>query len=162
MYGPSILQGASAESPVWRILRFQSPYWLGRSEPGFYGNGRMEFPVAELLATMPASRFVLISVRIPNPSPAEIRERAYPFIKHLLTKRPEVPVLLIETVMMRMGIGIRVGGYETPKNDAIRTLYTKLKAEASFKRLSYLHDPGHDHKATADGALDPGSCGRRK
>lgn len=153
MYGSSILQGASASRPgmAYPAIISRRTGW-DVVNLGFSGNGRMEFPVAELLATMPASCFVLDC--IPNPSPAEIRERAYPFIKHLLTKRPEVPVLLIETVIRENGYWDQKVGEDTKlKNDAIRDAYTKLKAEG-FKRLYYLPATdlvGHDHEATADG-----------
>lgn len=154
IYGSSILQGASASRAGmtypgiisrrtgWEVINL-----------GFSGAGKMEFPVAELLATMKASCFVLDC--IPNPSPAEIKERAYPFIKHLLTKRPEVPVLLVESRIHETGyFDSRIGAVTTEKNNLIKEVYTRLKQEG-FKQLYYLpatNLTGHDHEGTIDGS----------
>jgi hypothetical protein len=153
IYGSSILQGASAGRAGMAypsILQRRTGWEF--INLGFSGNGKMEFPVAELLATMPAKVFVLDC--IPNPSPEEIRERAYPFIKHLLTKRPEVPVLLVETAFREHGyFDQKAGEVVREKNDVIRDVYTKLKSEG-FKQLHYLPATGligHDHEATIDG-----------
>ncbi|MGX5820119.1 SGNH/GDSL hydrolase family protein [Chitinophaga lutea] len=153
MYGSSILHGASASRAgmLYSSMLGRKTGW-NMINLGFSGSGKMEFPVAELLATMPASVFVLDC--IPNPSPAEIRERAYPFIKHLLTKRPEVPILLIETVIRQNGYwDKKIGATTVEKNQEIRKVYEKLKAEG-YKQLLYLPADnliGSDHEGTVDG-----------
>ena len=153
IYGSSILQGASASRAgmVYSSILQRKTGW-DVVNLGFSGNGKMEFPVAELLAKMPASVFVLDC--IPNPSPAEIRERAYPFIKHLLDKRPEVPVLLVESVIRENGyFDQKVGQISKEKTEAIRNAYTKLKSEG-YKQLYYLPADnliGKDHEGTIDG-----------
>ncbi len=153
IYGSSILQGASASRAgmAYPSILERKTGWEFINL-GFSGNGKMEFPVAELLATMPAKVFVLDC--IPNPSAAQIRERAYPFIKHLLTTRPEVPILLVETVIREQGyFDQKVGATSKEKNEAIRDAYTKLKKEG-FKQLYYLPATdliGHDHEGTIDG-----------
>lgn len=153
IYGSSILQGASASRAGMSyssILQRRTGWDVVNL--GFSGNGKMEFPVAELLATMPASLFVLDC--IPNPTVAEIKERAYPFIKHLLDKRPEVPILLVETVKRENGyFDQKIGQTTVDKNIAIREAYTKLKAEG-YKQLYYLSADnliGQDHEGTIDG-----------
>lgn len=154
IYGSSILQGASASRPgmVYSAIIGRRTGW-DVVNLGFSGNGKMEFPVAELLATMKAACFVLDC--IPNPSVAEIRERAYPFIKHLLTKRPEVPILLIESRIHESGYwDQKIGAVTLEKNNAIKEVYTKLKQEG-YKQLYYLpatNLTGHDHEGTADGS----------
>ncbi|WP_346316514.1 SGNH/GDSL hydrolase family protein [Chitinophaga sp. YIM B06452] len=153
IYGSSILQGASATRAGMAypsILQRKTGWEF--INLGFSGNGKMEFPVAELLATMPAKVFVLDC--IPNPSADEIRERAYPFIKHLLTKRPGVPILLVETAPREQGyFDLKVAQVVKEKNNVIRDVYIKLKGEG-FKQLYYLPGKdliGHDHEATIDG-----------
>lgn len=153
IYGSSILQGASASRAGMTYPSILSRHtgWE-MVNLGFSGNGKMELPVAELMATMPASVFVLDC--IPNPTPQEVRERAYPFIKHLLTTRPEVPVLLIETSNRETGFfDKRIGDVVKEKNKIIREVYTKLKKEG-YKQLHYLSGEdliGHDHEGTIDG-----------
>ncbi len=153
IYGSSILQGASASRAgmVYSSILQRKTGW-DVVNLGFSGNGKMEFPVAELLAKMPASVFVLDC--IPNPSPKEIKERAYPFIKHLLDKRPEVPILLVETVIRENGYFDRkIDQDSKDKNAAIREAYTKLKSEG-YKQLYYLPATnliGSDHEGTIDG-----------
>lgn len=154
IYGSSILQGASASRAGMTY-----PGIIGRRTGwdvinlGFSGAGKMEFPVAELMATMKASVFVLDC--IPNPSPAEIKERAYPFIKHLLAKRPEVPILLIESRIHESGYwDARIGAVTTEKNMLIKGVYEQLKKEG-YKQLHYLPATnliGHDHEGTTDGS----------
>lgn len=153
IYGSSILQGASASRAGMSyssILQRRTGWDVVNL--GFSGNGKMEFPVAELLAEMPASLFVLDC--IPNPTVEEVKERAYPFIKHLLDKRPEVPVLLVETVKRENGyFDQKIGQVTVDKNKAIREAYTKLKSEG-YKQLYYLSADnliGQDHEATIDG-----------
>lgn len=153
IYGSSILQGASASRAgmTYPSIISRRTGWE-MINLGFSGNGRMEFEVAELLATMKASVFVLDC--IPNPTPKEISERAYPFIKYLLDKRPEVPILLVETSIRETGyFDQRIGAVITEKNKLIRDVYTKLKKEG-YKQLHYLSGEdllGHDHEGTIDG-----------
>lgn len=153
IYGSSILQGASASRAgmTYPSIISRRTGWE-MVNLGFSGNGKMEFPVAELLATMPAAVFVLDC--IPNPTPAEIRERAYPFIKHLLDKRPEVPVLLVETSNRETGFFDRkIGDVVREKNRLIREVYEQLRKEG-YRQLHYLRGAdliGHDHEGTIDG-----------
>ena len=154
IYGSSILQGASAgragmtypgiitRRTGWDVINL-----------GFSGAGRMEFPVAELLATLKASCFVLDC--IPNPTPAEITERAYPFVKHLHTQRPGVPILMIEARYHESGHwDQRIGKNDAEKNRLWKAVYDKLKQEG-FKQLYYLPATnliGTDHEGTTDGS----------
>lgn len=153
IYGSSILHGASASRAgmAYPSIISRRTGWE-MINLGFSGNGLMEMEIAEMLATMKASVFVLDC--IPNPSPAMLRERGYPFIKYLLTKRPEVPVLLIETSLRQNGFfDQKIGNTITEKNKIVRGIYEKLKKEG-FKQLHYLKGDdllGKDHEATVDG-----------
>lgn len=154
IYGSSILQGASASRAgmTYPSIISRSTGWEVVNL-GFSGAGKMEFPVAELLATMKASCFVLDC--IPNPTAAEITERAYPFVKHLLTKRPEVPILLVESRIHETGYwNLRVGESTAEKNRLWKEVYERLKKEG-YKQLYYLPATnllGHDHEGTVDGS----------
>lgn len=153
MYGSSIMQGASASRPgmAYPAIIARRTGW-DVVNLGFSGNGRMEFPVAEVLATMKASAFVLDCM--PNPTIDEIKERAYPFIKHLLTKRPEVPVLLVETAVYESGnFDQRIAEIVKQKNLLLLEVYNKLKKEG-YKQLYYLSSKGligDDHEGATDG-----------
>lgn len=153
MYGSSIMQGASASRPgmAYPAIIARRTGW-DVVNLGFSGAGKMEFPVAEAIATMKASAFVLDC--LPNPSLDEIKERAYPFIKHLLTKRPEVPVLLVESAIYESGnFDQRIADVVRKKNALLTEVYAKLKQEG-FKQLYYLSAKGligDDHEGATDG-----------
>lgn len=153
MYGSSIMQGASASRPgmAYPAIIARRTGW-DVVNLGFSGAGKMEFPVAEVIATMKASAFVLDCM--PNPTLDEIKERSYPFIKHLLTTRPEVPVLLVESAIYESGnFDQRVADVVRKKNALLTDVYTKLKQEG-FKQLYYLSAKGligDDHEGATDG-----------
>ncbi|WP_173003206.1 SGNH/GDSL hydrolase family protein [Chitinophaga sp. SYP-B3965] len=153
MYGSSIMQGASASRPgmAYPAIIARHTGW-DVVNLGFSGAGKMEFAVAEVLATMKASIFVLDCM--PNPTLDEIKERGYPFIKHLLTKRPEVPVLLVESAIYESGnFDQRIADVVRKKNALLTEIYTKLKQEG-FKQLHYLSAKGligEDHEGATDG-----------
>lgn len=153
MYGSSIMQGASASRPgmAYPAIIARHSGW-DVINLGFSGAGKMEFPVAEVLVTMKASVFVLDCM--PNPTLDEIKERGYPFIKHLLTKRPEVPVLLVESAIYESGnFDQRIAETVRKKNALLTEIYTKLKQEG-FKQLHYLSAKGligEDHEGATDG-----------
>ncbi len=94
-YGTSILQGGCASRPGMvhsAILgrRFQFPH----INLGFSGNGRMEPELADLLAELDPSVYVLDC--LPNMEAAEVRERVEPFVRNLRAARPRTPIVLVE------------------------------------------------------------------
>jgi len=153
MYGSSILQGASASRPGMAypaILQRKTGYDV--INLGFSGNAKMEIELAEYLATVPADCYVLDC--IPNPSPEEIKERSYNFIKYLREKRPGTPIILVETVFRENGnwdnlVGPRI----RQQNEEIRKTYERLKKEgiSNFYYLETTKLIGDDHEATIDG-----------
>jgi hypothetical protein len=70
--------------------RFQFP----NINLGFSGNGRMEPEMAELLAELDPSVYVLDC--LPNMNAAEVTERIEPFVRRLRAARPRTPILLVE------------------------------------------------------------------
>jgi hypothetical protein len=94
-YGTSITQGgcASRTGMVHTAI-------LGRKlnvpviNLGFSGNGRMEPELANLLAEVDASVYVLDC--LPNMQAKEVAERVEPFVQILRRAHPETPIVLVE------------------------------------------------------------------
>ena len=94
-YGTSITQGGCAARPG-----SCHPALLGRrlDRPvinlGFSGNGKMEKSVAELLAELEPSVYVIDC--LPNMVAEQIVERAPELVRILRAARPDTPILLVE------------------------------------------------------------------
>jgi len=153
IYGSSITQGASASRPGMAY-----PSILSRElnvevfNMGFSGSGKMELPVAEVLARMEADVYVLDCV--PNPSPGEIRERAVPFIKRLRQLKPTIPIVLVESIIREDAWwDQQKQSYVRAQNRAFHEAYEQLQGER-FTQLYYIPADkliGDDHEATIDG-----------
>ncbi len=94
-YGTSIIHGAAASRPGMTVPA-QLGRRLGRTVVGlgFSGNGKMEIELARLIAEIDAAVYVVDC--LPNMDAEQITERALPFVRELRSRRPDVPVLLIE------------------------------------------------------------------
>lgn len=153
MYGSSILQGASASRPGMAypaILQRKTGYDV--INLGFSGSAKMEIEVAKYLATVPADLYILDC--IPNPSPEEIKDRSYNFIKYLRLQNPSTPIILIETVFRENGNWDRkIGKNVKSQNEEIRKTYERLKKEGITNFYYITSDKliGNDHEATIDG-----------
>ncbi|AEW02169.1 hypothetical protein A4D02_34390 [Niastella koreensis] len=153
VYGSSVVQGASASRAGMAypaILQRRTGFdWINL---GFSGSAKMEMPLAKYLATVPADCYVLDC--IPNPSPEEISERSYPFIKYLHEQQPAIPIVLVETIFRQNGLwDQQVGNTVKRQNEEIRKTYERLKKEG-VKNIYYLETDkliGNDHEATIDG-----------
>ena len=153
IYGSSITQGASASRPGMAY-----PSILSRKlnietfNMGFSGSGKMELILADVLASMKADIYILDCV--PNPSPAEIKERAVPFVKRLRQLKPNVPIIMVESIIREQSYwnensGKRMAG----QNGEFRKAFEQLTAE-KYKDIYYIPATdltGHDHEATIDG-----------
>lgn len=153
VYGSSIAQGASASRAGMAypaILQRRTGYDV--INLGFSGSAKMEIELAEYLATVPADCYVLDC--IPNPSPEQIRDRSYNFIKLLRSRQPDVPIILVETVFRENGnFDTRIGNNVRSQNEEIRKTYERLKKEG-IKNFYYIESSrltGNDHDATIDG-----------
>lgn len=94
-YGTSITHGACASRPGMvhtAILgrRFDRPV----VNLGFSGNGRMHQEVGEYLTQVDAAAFVIDC--LPNMNAAMVQQRCVPLIKQLRTKKPNIPIILVE------------------------------------------------------------------
>ncbi|MEE2908040.1 MAG: SGNH/GDSL hydrolase family protein, partial [Planctomycetota bacterium] len=94
-YGTSITHGACASRPGMCHVAI-----VGRDldreviNLGFSGNGTMDIEIADLLAEIDASVYVIDC--LPNLKAKPIHERAVPFVKRLRSLRPETPIVLVE------------------------------------------------------------------
>ena len=153
VYGSSITQGASASRPgmaypsiVSRDLNVET------FNLGFSGTGKMEIAMADILAKMDADVYILDCV--PNPSPKQIHDRAVPFIKRLRELKPDIPIILVESLFREDGNWNSVkGNYVTNQNKEFRQAYEQLVGE-KVQKLYYVSNSnliGDDHEATVDG-----------
>ena len=143
-YGTSITQGACASRPGMAATtitgrRMNMPV----INLGFSGNGRMEIEMAELLAELNPSVYVLDCLW--NMKPEMVSERVEPFIHILRETRPKTPILLVEDSNFK--------DTPSPKGKILRDIYEKLKKEGD-KNLYYLSNKnmlGKDGDGTVDG-----------
>jgi hypothetical protein len=143
IYGTSITQGGCASRPGMAF-----PAIVGRRldatiiNLGFSGSGRMEPELADLLAELNPSLYVLDTMG--NMSGPEVSERAGPFIKKLRQSHPDTPILLVEDA--------NLNNQPTGKGNILRALCEKLSAEGD-KHVYFLSNRGmlgEDGEATVD------------
>ena len=152
-YGTSIVQGGCASRPGMAHVAI-----IGRMldvptiNLGFSGNGRMELQLAEVLADLDASVYVLDC--LPNMDARMVSERAGPFIEKLRQARPDTPIVLVENVahvnaLPKPSAPSRV----SEENQALQKVYQEL-VEKGMKGLTYVPRAGllgNDDEGTVDG-----------
>ena len=153
VYGSSIVQGASASRPGMAYPAIiQRKMNVDVINLGFSGSAKMEIELAKYLATVPADCYVLDCV--PNQTPDQINERALPFIKYLRSKRPQTPIVLVESVIRETGYFDQdIGKNVHKQNENFKRVYQQLKAE-KYTNIYYLEArqlTGNDHESTIDG-----------
>ena len=154
-YGTSILQGASASRPGMvhsAILqrRFNWPI----INLGFSGNGKMEPEMADLLAELNPSVYVIDC--LPNMVADEIKERAEPLVKKLRAAHPDVPIVLVEDRTMQDSFLIqgRMEWYHLKDRAELKAAFDRLQKDG-VKNLFYLpgeHLFGDDGEGSTDGS----------
>ena len=94
-YGTSIVQGLSASRPgmVHNAILGRRFNWP-TINLGFSGQGKMEPEMADLLAELDPSVYVLDC--LPNLAADEIKERVEPFVRKLRAAHPDTPIVLVE------------------------------------------------------------------
>ena len=151
-YGTSITHGACASRPG-----MPHPAILGRrlQRPvvnlGFSGNGKLELELADLMAEIEASVYILDC--LPNMTAADVKANTEPFIQRLREKQPTTPMLLVEDRTYSDAIFHKE---KRQRNDdsrrEFRAAYERLKA-AGVTDLHYLegeHLLGEDNEGTVD------------
>ena len=154
-YGTSILQGLSASRPGMvhsAILgrRFNWP----TINLGFSGNGKMEPEMADLLAELDPSIYVLDC--LPNLVAGEIKERVEPFVRKLRAAHPDTPIVLVEdrTLQDSFLIAGRMEYYHLKDRAELKAAYERLK-KSGVKNLHYIpgeHLFGDDGEGSVDGS----------
>ena len=151
-YGTSIAHGACASRPGMAF-----PAILGRwfDRPvinlGFSGNGRMDVEVADLLAELDASAFVIDC--LPNMDGPAVTERTEPLVQRIRKSHPETPIVLVEdrTYANTPFLPARRQRHDSSRA-ALRGAYDRLTA-AGVKNLHYVEGEdllGDDYEATTD------------
>ena len=154
-YGTSILQGLSASRPGMvhsAILgrRFNWPV----INLGFSGNGKMEPEMADLLAELDPSVYVIDC--LPNMVADEIKARVEPLVKKLRAAHPKVPIVLVEDRTMQDSFLIagRMEWYHLKDRAELKAAYQRLQ-KSGVKQLYYIpgdHLLGDDGEGTTDGS----------
>ena len=120
---------------------------------GFSGSGRMEPEMADLLAGLDPSVFVLDC--LPNLNARQVAERTEPFVRRLRTARPGTPIVLVEDRNYADGFA-NPGRRATNEANhaALRAAYRRL-VDAGIRHLHYLPADqllGADGEDTVDGS----------
>jgi hypothetical protein len=151
-YGTSILHGACASRPGMvhsAILgrRFNFPH----INLGFSGNGKMEPELADLLAELDPSVYVLDC--LPNMTAADVSTRVEPFVKKLRAAHPQTSIMLVED---RTYADAFLLPNKRERNDssraALQAAYKRLR-KTGVKNLHYLKGEnllGQDGEGTVD------------
>ena len=153
-YGTSITQGgcASRTGMVHTAIlsrRLDEPV----INLGFSGNGRMEQPLADLMASIAATIYVIDC--LPNMNGKDVAARTEPLVKTLRKARPDTPILLVEDRSYSNAFLVKSAQDRNQQNrQALQAAYQKLTA-AGVRKLYYLpgkHLLGSDNLGTVDGS----------
>ncbi|MDE6268185.1 MAG: SGNH/GDSL hydrolase family protein [Muribaculaceae bacterium] len=129
-YGTSILQGGCASRTgmvstniISRDLNCEVV------NLGFSGEGKMDFPVARALASIPGVDCYILDP-VPNCTEMMCDTLTYDFVNILRTIRPEVPIVMVEgPIYPYARYDSNFGEYLPKKNAAFYRNYERLKAE---------------------------------
>jgi hypothetical protein len=144
-YGTSITQGGCASRPGLAATAI-----AGRNldvpviNLGFSGSGKMEPELADLLAGMDPSVYVLDCLW--NMKPDMVTERIAPFVRKLRAAHPDTPILLAEDSNYKNAI-------PTDKGRLLRDIFATLRREG-VKNLHFVSGEdmlGTDLEGTVDG-----------
>lgn len=132
-YGSSITQGACASRPgmaatniIGRMLNMET------INLGFSGNAFIDYEVAEMMAEVDASAYVLDYV--PNASPEQIVDKTEKFVRILRKKRPDVPLVFVEDPVFTHSLFDRRMAKEIQdKNEAMNRAFSTLKKQGYEK-----------------------------
>ena len=154
-YGTSILQGLSASRPGMvhsAILqrRFNWPV----INLGFSGNGKMEPEIADLLAELDPSIYVIDC--LPNMVAAEIKERTEPLVNKLRAAHPQTPIVLVEDRSLQNAFLVagQMEYYHLKDRAELKAAFDRLQKDG-VKNLFYIpgeHLFGDDGEGSADGS----------
>ena len=97
-YGTSITQGGCASRPGMAYPN-QLSRMLDRQiiNLGFSGNGQLDLEIAEVMADIDASCFVMDC--LPNVTVSQMDEKYFRFLEIIREKKSDIPILLVETIL---------------------------------------------------------------
>lgn len=152
-YGTSITQGGCASRPGMAHTNIISRKLnLDVVNLGFSGNGRMEAPINELIASFNPLFYVIEC--LPNMDAQLVNERSLPLVETIRAKHPETPILFVENFHYENAV---LDPFATTqieeKNAALREQYQRIQ-EAGHKNVYYIESTnatGADHEGTVDG-----------
>ena len=152
-YGTSITQGGCA-SRAGMSYPNQLSRMLNRQivNLGFSGNGQLDFEVADAMADIDASCFVIDC--LPNVSVKQMNEKYAAFLKIIRNKRPDVPILLVETILFPHRIFDQsVYALLQEKNSTLKRIFNDQKRNGDRKVYYQIADQliGTDGEGTVDG-----------
>lgn len=152
-YGTSIVHGSAVCRPGMTYpAQISRTLGLPHINLGFSGNARMEIAIAHLLAEQNPSLYVIDP--LPNMGPDLVKANAYPFLKYLLEKKRNVPVLMVSCIpYCSYGYIRSTTKTYNESNPQFQLVYEKLKEEG-FDNLYYFNAEnvlGDDYEGTLDG-----------
>jgi lysophospholipase L1-like esterase len=152
-YGTSITQGGCA-SRAGMSYPNQLSRMLDRQiiNLGFSGNGQLDLEVAEAMADIDASCFVIDC--LPNVTKAQMNEKYARFLEIIREKKPNVPILLVENIHYpHMYFDQTVFSMLQEKNVTLQRIYSGQKKKGD-RNIYYLKADkllGNDFEGTVDG-----------
>ena len=152
-YGTSILQGGCASRPGMAHTNIISR-WLNREciNLGFSGNALLDLEIAEVMAGVDTSVYVLDFV--PNANVQQMKERADKFYTIIRSRHPDTPVIFLEDpIFTHTRFDQRIAEEVARKNETVNAVFQSLKkrGEKNIYMISSKDMLGHDGEATVDG-----------
>lgn len=152
-YGTSIMQGGCASRTGMASSNILSRR-LNREviNLGFSGQGKMDFPVARAIASVPDLDLIILDP-VPNCTEMMCDTLTYDFVNIIRKARPDVPIIMVEgPIYPYARYDSYFGSYLPKKNAAFRKNYERLKAE-NPRNLYYVDSVNLDG-AEDDGTVD--------
>ena len=152
-YGTSITQGGCASRPGMAHTNILSRRLDTECiNLGFSGNGRMEKPIAELIARIDAQLYIIEC--LPNMSAEMVADSTRPLIETLRAMRPPTPIVLVGN-SPRADLALNPARAESlaQKNLALRRAFEEAVAEGipALYLLPTRGALGDDQEGTVDG-----------
>lgn len=152
-YGTSITQGGCASRAGMSYPNILSRM-LDREiiNLGFSGNGRLDLEIAEAMASIPASCFVIDC--LPNVDVALMNKNYSRFLEIIREKKPETPIILVENIFYpHMYFDQKVFKSIQEENATLKRIFQERKKDGD-KNIYYVKADkliGDDNEATVDG-----------
>jgi hypothetical protein len=152
-YGTSITQGGCATRPGMSYPSILSRM-LDREiiNLGFSGNGRLDLEIAEVMAELDASCFVIDC--LPNVTEELMKEKYVRFLEIIREKKPTTPLILVENIhYTHLDFDQEVSRLIDGKNRLLFSIWKKLKQNGDKNLFIIKADGliGKDLEGTVDG-----------